>query len=360
MVLFDVYEKQSASLNAKYRWYMGRSRIAVLSKDLGGRKRCSYLGRCLWGCPTDSLYTPSVTLRECMKSEAFEYIDGTFASHFRFDSSGRIQSLITHPVGQPTGPEREIPVGTLVLAAGTLGSAHIFMESIRRDTGEVPVLRGLMDNRQILMPFVNMRMLTRAFDPDSYQYHQLAIGLAGRTAMDYVHGLVTTLKTALVHPIIQSIPFDLKTSLGLFKNMHAALGLVNVNFSDYRRDENQLTLDVDRDGRSRLHIRYEPEPAEAARVKRIARTFRMMLLRLGCVAPPPMSHLRPMGASVHYAGAIPMAVDGGTMTATPGGQSRDFENLYLADGITFPSLPAKNLTFSLMANAARVADHAFG
>ena len=48
------------------------------------------------------------------------------------------------------------------------------------------------------------------------------------------------------------------------------------------------------------------------------------------------------------------------MTATPGGQSRDFENLYLADGITFPSLPAKNLTFSLMANAARVADHAFG
>ena len=33
----------------------------------------------------------------------------------------------------------------------------------------------------------------------------------------------------------------------------------------------------------------------------------------------------------------------------------NFENLWLADGSTFPFLPAKNLTFTLMANASRIA-----
>jgi choline dehydrogenase-like flavoprotein len=44
------------------------------------------------------------------------------------------------------------------------------------------------------------------------------------------------------------------------------------------------------------------------------------------------------------------------LTATPDCRSRDFQNLFLVDGSTFPFLPAKNLTFTLMANAARVAD----
>jgi choline dehydrogenase-like flavoprotein len=40
-------------------------------------------------------------------------------------------------------------------------------------------------------------------------------------------------------------------------------------------------------------------------------------------------------------------------------RSRDVENLYFVDGTTFPALPAKNLTLTLMANATRVASCAF-
>lgn len=66
-----------------------------------------------------------------------------------------------------------------------------------------------------------------------------------------------------------------------------------------------------------------------------------------------------MGASVHYAGTLPMMKEGGDYTCTPVGASRDVNGLYFADGTTFPSLPAKNLTFTLMANAARIAEEAF-
>jgi choline dehydrogenase-like flavoprotein len=46
-------------------------------------------------------------------------------------------------------------------------------------------------------------------------------------------------------------------------------------------------------------------------------------------------------------------------TTAPDGSSHDFGNLWLIDGSTFPFLPAKNLTFTLMANAARIAELAF-
>jgi choline dehydrogenase-like flavoprotein len=66
-----------------------------------------------------------------------------------------------------------------------------------------------------------------------------------------------------------------------------------------------------------------------------------------------------MGASVHYSGTLPMSKEPKPRTLSPNCKSHDFENLYIVDGTSFPFLPAKNLTFTLMANAARVADKEF-
>ena len=54
-----------------------------------------------------------------------------------------------------------------------------------------------------------------------------------------------------------------------------------------------------------------------------------------------------------------MSAETRSLTTTELCESRDFANLYLADGSTFPFLPAKNLTFTLMANAVRIASNAF-
>ena len=78
-------------------------------------------------------------------------------------------------------------------------------------------------------------MLRRRFDPDTYQYHQVGLGLETERPSEYIHGQVTTLKTALIHSIVQHMPFDLKTSLAIFRNLHAALGVVNINLHDTRR-----------------------------------------------------------------------------------------------------------------------------
>jgi len=356
--LLDRYEEQRQHLNRELRCYLGRSRIAVLSHDIEGRKACSYLGRCLWGCPREALYTPSVTLDHCCGYSNFKYVPDMYVTFFRYNASRHIVSVVAESLAD--GRNHEFSAEAFVLAAGALSSSRIFMESIFRGDGEVIKLGGLMDNRQILIPYVHLRMIGQSYDPESYQYHQVAMGFETDNPEEYVHCQITTLKTALLHPIIQRIPLDLQSAISVFRGIRAAMGVVNVNLHDSRRVENHVTLQVDStSARPRLMIQYSPPANEEQRISDTMRKVKRALWRLGCVVPPGLVHVRPMGASVHYAGTLPMSREEARFTVTENCRSHDFHNLYIVDGSTYPFLPAKNITFTLMANAIRVADNAF-
>jgi len=357
-LILSKYKEKKSYLNKKLKCYLGRSRIATLSSDKEDRKGCTYSARCLWGCPSGALYTPSMTLEECRRYSNFRYIPNMYVTHFQFNSKHRITHIVAKYL--KNGQQQTFPLDKLVLAAGTLPTSQIFLKSIFKNTGEIIRLNGLMDNRQILVPFVNLKMAGKPYDPESYQYHQIAMGLETENPKEYVHGQMTTLKSALIHPIIQNIPFDLKTSIFIFRNFHSALGVINLNFSDSRREDNYVTLIRKKNSsNSRLFINYTPNSRESGRLKKAIKTLKKAILKLGCIVPPGMVYIRPMGASVHYSGTIPMTHNCTQFTTSEYCQSHDFENLFIADGTTFPFLPAKNLTFSLMANAIRVADNAF-
>lgn len=349
--LLDRYASRRAALNAK-GVYAGRSRLAVLTREHDGREPCCYLGRCLWGCPRESLYTPSVTLTRLFAMPRFSYVPGTYVSHVTWDRARRVNGLV---VLNPDGTSDTIAAERVVLAAGALSSARIMLESVWEASREMLVLPGLMDNQQILMPFVNLDMLGQPSDSRSYQYHQVCLGLAGDDPRHYVHAQLTTLKTGMAHPVIQSLPFDLVSGTRVFRLLRSALGVANINLHDTRRADCTASLEARPGLPSKLLLHYTPARDDAAQVARASARVREALRALGCIVPPGMAHVRPKGASVHYAGLIPMGVEGAPLTATPEGKSREVEGIYFADGITFPFLPAKNITFTLMANAARVA-----
>ena len=353
--LSRVYGKLRRRLNESLGFYLGRSRVAVLSEAHNGRPACDKLGRCLWGCPTDAFYVPSLTLTELRQHPNFTYLEGRAVDHFLFDGDGRISSVVSRSVGDPSRCRHPV-TGQLVLAAGALNSARIYLASLLVGEGKAPQLSGLMDNRQIMMPFVNRRLVGKGFDPRTYQYHQLATAWRDDQDGGYVHGQITTLKTALIHPLVQSLPFGMRSSLKRFGDLHGALGLLNINLSDTRTDRNVVSIERQGDGTTRLLTNYSASMEEVGRVRRAISTASRALRILGCLAPRKMTRVRPMGAGVHYAGLLPMTADGGDHTADPVGASRRFQNLTLADAITFPALPAKNLTLTLMANAARIAD----
>ncbi|UCH92749.1 MAG: GMC family oxidoreductase [Candidatus Aminicenantes bacterium] len=359
-LLVDRYQEKREKLIQKHGIYLGRSRVAALTLDRGERKACDYSGRCIWGCPTDSLYVPSLTLGQCREFSNFSYIPNRWVSHFRYDGNNRITTVVAFEPGQSQPIEYDVE--TLVLAAGTLSSSKIYLDSIFRGTGKILQLHGLMDNRQILVPFITLDMLGKNYNPGSYQYHQLAIGFEMEDGdyMDYVHGQVTTLKTALMQPVLQFMPLDWKTASFLGRNLHSAMGVINVNYSDTRRQENVVSIKPGTgNGFSTLEICYSPPLGEKKKISVSLKRVKKFFSALGAIVPPGQVHIRPMGASVHYSGTLPMSEKPRPQTLSLNCKSNDFENLYIVDGTWFPFLPAKNLTFTLMANAARVADKEF-
>ena len=130
-------------------------------------------------------------------------------------------------------------MGSLVLAAGTLNSARIFSN---RCTGRAARFRSARHHGQspgadaICKPADDRQ----ALGPRVYQYHQVAMAVQLPKTGELIHGLVTTLKTALIHPLVQTLPFDLGTGVSVFRSLHGALGMVNINFPDQRR-ERQLS-----------------------------------------------------------------------------------------------------------------------
>jgi choline dehydrogenase-like flavoprotein len=294
-----------------------------------------------------------MTLRALLPNPQFRYVPGMWVEHFT-SQEGRVNGIVARAV---TGGERvRFTADHYALAAGTLCSSRIVLDSIYQASGKVVELTGLMDNRQLMIPFLTLRMLGRAATTHAYQFHQLALGIEGVRPEEYVHGQMTALKAASVHPIVQSMPLDMRSALAVFRATHAALGVANVWLHDRRREENVLTIRPGGEsGRSTLVIRYHPAPDDAARVGRALRTVKKALWKLGAIVPPGMTKVLPLGASIHYAGTLPMGREPRALTASPDCRSRDFANLILADGATFPFLPAKNLTYTLMANAVRVA-----
>ena len=360
--LLSRYEQKRDGLVEKHRARMGRSRQAALSNALGAREGCRRCGRCLWGCPNGAFYTPSLTLNELKADERFEYRSGLFVSHFELGQGDEIEKAVAFPLNG--GAAGSFSGDAYVLAAGTVSSANIFLRSLYSSKGEIAQLRGLTDNRQILAPFFNLEMLGRAHNAESYQYHQLAMCLETDDPKEFVHGQITTVKTATAHPIVSSLPLDLRGATSVFRALRSGLSVLNLNFSDTRRDENFITLAPPEDNGGgavwpRLKIRYAPPKGERKSLKTAMKRSRRFFQDLGAPLIPGMSRIRPMGASVHYSGTLPMTREKRELSVSASGQSYDFSNLYVIDGSVMPFLPAKNLTFTLMANATRIAHAAF-
>ncbi len=347
------YESRRAQLQA-LGFHLGRSRVAVLSRDHAGRQKCGELGRCLWGCPRGALYRPSLTLAELQSHPRFTYQPGVHARRVLVDGNERATGVVAVPIDG--GSEIEFRGDRVILAAGALASTQIYLETLlARGRADVS-LPGLMDNRHVMVPFVNLARLGAKVELESYQFHMLAMAIDTGDWRHDVHGQITALKAAAVHPIVAPLPFDLATSLRVFRRMRAALGVANIWIADTRRTENRVRLEPRGGHAPKLVLEYGDDARDLSETGRAVETTRRALRTLGCIAPKGMVQVLGRGSSVHYAGTLPMTDRDEEHTCRADGSVRGFAGLHVVDGAGFPWLPAKNITYSLMANAVRIAE----
>jgi hypothetical protein len=118
-----------------------------------------------------------------------EVLEGRGAVAFSADGSRRVTHLHVERA-DGAGPE-DLPVETLVLAADTLTTTRLFLESWRRATGECPRLSGLLRSREIRARFVTSAMIGRPVDERAAGIPRIAITVR-EPGSDDVRGRILT------------------------------------------------------------------------------------------------------------------------------------------------------------------------
>ncbi|MEX2177248.1 MAG: GMC oxidoreductase [Gemmatimonadaceae bacterium] len=344
------YRSRREALN-RQGFFMGRPPLAVCTTPHRGRGPHAYRDMDFWADSDRSVYRPRWTVDELRRGGRCRYVDRRLV--LRFDEHADGVAVTTRHVD--SGDLETFQGRALVLAAGTLSTARIVLRSLGRAGERVP----LLCNPYTYVPVVNWAMLGRASRDRRHSLAQLSavyhpgIATGGHETDMPVQAQLYSYRSLLTFRLLPETRVAYREGLRMMRLLMPALGIIGINHDDRRTPSKycamrQAASAVD----STLEVHYELTDAERARMDRHERTILRFFRQLGCW---PIKRVRPgHGSSIHYAGTFPMRREPSGLTCAADGRLAATRAVHLVDGSTFPYLPAKGLTFTIMANANRI------
>jgi hypothetical protein len=329
---------------------LGRIPMAILSEDLNeSRKANPYFDTDFYGSVRRSIYRPAYLI-ETLPADRFTLLAGRLAVRFE-EKDGEVQVFSSNidDGGFETHRARR-----LVLCAGALNSARLALHSL----GLAGVKTPILCNPYTYMPTVNLAMLGRQARDERYSMAQLG-GVLRHDDRDGVSGCyqMYSYRSLLLFKLVKEMPLPPALGLLVARTLQTALAIFGIFFEDRQTETKYLrVLPGAADGRMPVaEFDYRQTPEEIARQRRHESRFAAGLRSLRCI---PIGKVDPGKAgSIHYAGTIPFDNPfDRRFHANPDFTLAGTRHVYLGDGAPWNFLPAKGLSFTLMANALRVAE----
>lgn len=314
--------------------YIGHPRTAILTQAHKGRPAHTYDGMEFFRPQNPSVYSPAFTLRRLAAEGSIRLVTGLQALSFT-EQDGRV-SVQCRDV--KTGALQELAARKLVLAAGALNTARLVLASRGDTTSQLP----LLDNRLSYIPLLNPLQLGAGRDSSStYLQLNLCYEQAGRLA---AMGSFYSVRGLPLSDFLTSLPFGMRDSLHLLPHILPALLVLHLW---HPADAPVVSVQYNGTG---LAIRGSGQPDG-----KLERSLQRKLALLGFFSLPSQIQYPVAGNSFHYCGTLPMRDQPGVLETGRDGRLGTLQHVYVADGAVFPRLSAKNLSYTIMANARRVA-----
>jgi len=311
----------------------------VLSRDYKGRKKNVYDNLEFFQPRLSSIYSPAFTLRSLVEKGGVLYLSGYFIE--RYEEKPDFVLVFSRDIN--TGSKRIFRCRKLILCLGALNTARTVLKSYQDDQTKLPIL----ENPCSFTPLISLRRIGMPLEKHSYS-SQLNIFYSGPLWPKPVVGMIYGLDGLLRSDILFNIPLAVSGSIAAAKYLLPAMSLLQVFYPEDGRKSN--TLKIDKSGH--LVINYElQKPCVVER--RLLKSFR----KTGYYSIPSLIRYTEAGMSIHYGGSLPMKKDPQNKYETfPNGRLNGSRHVYIGDSANFPNLPAKNLTFTIMANSMRIAE----
>lgn len=330
-----------------------RNRLAHAGIHFGNARQavsndCRTCAMCLYGCPYGLIFNSSAEVDKLRASGNLAYQPGRYVTRFEEGDTGvRLWARDTE-----TGQTVEETGERLFVAAGVLPTARLILASL--DHYDKPV--KLNDSSHFLLPMLHAWRPDK--DPTDEPRHTLT-----KAYLEIIDPAVNK-NTVHVQLYTYSELFavDMRHRFGRF----AGLMKPAIDFTSRRLIVAQAFLHSDTSPEIDLRLVGSQEEGELAfelikneatdrALSRVKRKLGQALRPAGVFPLSPLSRMGSPGSSFHVGGSFPMRRDPTGMESDILGRPAGLRRVHIVDASVFPSIPATTITFSVMANAHRIA-----
>jgi choline dehydrogenase-like flavoprotein len=317
---------------------LGLSRLAVLTRPHAGRAAYRYDNQEFFRPYDPAIYNPVYTLDALEARGEVRVARGYLVTAYR-EQADRVEVFAKNLA---TGAVERFEAKHLLLAAGTLCTTKIVLESHAAYAQKCPIL----DNPMSCIPIFRLDRVGEALDRQDSSLAQLNLVYDDPELPGLLQGSLYGASGPLRSDVIFQLPLAISANLAWSKYMSPAMALWMMFYPGVADGANYFRLRES----GEMEINYEWCGYGRAE-QRLIRAFRSM----GYLGARALCQYPPMGSSLHYAGTLPMKAEPGPFETDREGRLAGTRAVYVCDGACFTHLPAKNLTFTIMANAMRIA-----
>jgi hypothetical protein len=345
--LYQNYQRKKNKLN-KNGFFMGRTSLALLTQDKSNRKAYRYKDLDFYCDQDKSAYRPSFTVEDLKQKNNFTYHGGLVVLKFEEGPD----SIKIECRSQINNESVFFECRKLVMATSCLSTARIVLRSYNAYDFQLPII----SNPYSYLPAIQPYMLGRDNDQHKVGFAQLSLFYDhDNTNTDVAMSSIYSYRSLMAFHILKETPMGTKHGFEFLQYMMPAFTIAGLFHPEHGGNSKYLQLkkDADRLTGDALHINYKLTDAESHKVAHNEHKFTQALRTLNCFVLKKMNPGH--GSGIHYAGTLPFSDKNEKFKILPTGKLGATNNVFVADGSGFTYLPAKGLTFSLMANAHNVA-----
>lgn len=341
-LLLGNLERHRDALRAR-GWHFGQSRLALRAADSPRGPGCVYCGYCMTGCVYGCIYNAAYTVRELQRNANFRYERDVIVTKLRENSDGVVIEGFHRVTRQPLTFEAR----RAYLGAGVIPTAQIVLRS--QEAFERPLT--LRDSQYFLFPIILARGVRDVRDEALFTLSQVFIELLNpQISRHRIHLQVYTYS--------ETIAAAVSKSLGPLKMFARPLQerLLVVQGYLHSDESAAIQMTLKRDGQAdflQLESVLNPETPRA--IKRIVRETMGQFRAIGGMAVPPMLQIAQPGRGFHSGGSIPMRAQPSQFESDSLGRPFGWSRIHVVDASVLPAAPSTTITFTVMANAHRIA-----
>jgi hypothetical protein len=331
--------------------YVGRTPLALITEDLDDRKGYKYQDMDYYSNSVNSAWRPPVTIQALRKKANFIYVGSRLVTNFT-EKDGLVK---VSGIDTKNSISFSVCCRKLVLASGALGSARLVLRSLGKPGVRLPIL----SNPHSYIPCVQPVMLGKGTEEKKLGFGQLSyfIDKAGDDAGISVASSYSY-QSLMLFRLISQLPINFADARNVARYLTPGLVIMIAQHPDVPSPEKYLSLVKASESPTgdKLEANYLLTAKEENTWRNRENQYISLMRRFSTFAMKrvPTEH----GSSIHYAGTLPFSkTNRGEFSLSPSGQLHGTKNVYVADSSGFNYLPAKGLTFTLMANAHIIAEN---